>query len=135
MNDYGLFQGIQTLIQEDEFLSPRIHSLVTEPRPGMALPYSVLHIRQVEADIPSAPQYLLVTCELELFSAYHGDQEIQQLMSRLDYRLNGGTLQIHIKALNAQGVAVAKQLEHSISHSPQGGRIGKLIYQFKIRRI
>lgn len=133
MNDYGLFQALAQLVREDPILGQRITDVVTEPKPGMIAPYLEVHFEKADVDIPCLPQVALVTCELQVVSTYHGDQEIHELMSRLDFRLNGTVLPVQIAALRAQGIAVCKSLDQKTNRLPDlSKRVGKLRYQIRI---
>jgi hypothetical protein len=118
MNDFGVFKAIQEAIRSDDTLSQKISAIVTEARPG-------------KVDIPCLVQSALVNCEIDMVSAYHGDQEIHELMSRLNFRLDGASLPVQVRALSLPGHALFKAIGQSQSLD-KGSRIGKLKYQIKI---
>lgn len=131
MNDFGVFQAIKQLVEKDEFLSKKMTSVVTEARPDMMVPYMMVRFKNAQVDIPCFIQTALVGCTLEITSHYHGDQEIHDLMSRLNVCLDGACLDVHSKAINLQGKAVFK-LAGQEQSSDKGIRTGKLRYQIKI---
>jgi hypothetical protein len=131
MNDFGVFKAIQEAIRSDDTLSQKISAIVTEARPGMVAPYAVVRFAQAQVDIPCLVQSALVNCEIDMVSAYHGDQEIHELMSRLNFRLDGASLPVQVRALSLPGHALFKAIGQSQSLD-KGSRIGKLKYQIKI---
>ncbi len=131
MNDFGVFQAIQERIRSDEMLSQKVTAVTTEPRPGMQAPHMRVRFIKSEVHIPCLVQTALVSCEIDITSTYHGDQEIHDLMSRLNQSLDGAALPVNARALEMSGTAVFKQTGQSVK-SDKGMRIGTLKYQVKV---
>jgi hypothetical protein len=133
MNDFGIFKAIQDVINHQEDLSRRITTVVTEPRPGMKTPHMAVHFDKSEVDIPCFVQTAYLNCRLEIISTYHGDQEIHELMSRLNHLLDGAHVPVHIRAMDLPGLAVFKLVSQETVRTPKEGiRTGKLSYQIKV---
>jgi len=131
MNDFGVFQAIQERVLSDEMLSQKVTAVTTEPRPGMQTPHILVRFVRCEVDIPCLVQTALVSCEIDITSNYHGDQEIHDLMSRLNQSLDGAALPVYVRALGKTGTAVFKQIGQAVK-SDKGIRFGTLKYQAKI---
>jgi hypothetical protein len=131
MNDFGIFKALKDLVRADDVLSQKISAVVTELRPGNKPPFVVVTFEKSDVDIPCFVQTAHVTCSLEVTSAYHGDQEIHELLSRLNHKLDGSNLSVDVTALDAKGIAVFKLLGQEHKRAT-GSRIGTLTYQVKV---
>lgn len=134
MNDFGTFQALEQAVRQDEFLAQRIRAVVTELKPELMTPYILVVFEQAEVDLPCFIQTVLVTAEISIVSDYHGEQQIQDLLSRLDHVLEGNTFAVHVRALDLQGDALFKKLGFNIDRDKKGStRVGRLRYQIRLK--
>ena len=132
MNDFGVFQAIAQRVREDAELGQKITQVVNEPRPGLQAPYMLVRFESCSVDIPSYIQTAFVRVVLELHSTYHGDQELHQLMSRLNQQLDGAALPVQAQSLGLPGLAVFKVVEQGITRDPARGRTATITYDTKV---
>lgn len=131
MNDFGVFSVLQQALTRDEYLSEKITMVVTEKRPGLGFPFIQAKFLDLCLDIPCLVQSALLKCEIHIFSDYHGDMEIHEIMSRLNFVLDGVSWSVHVDAMNKAGKAMFK-LQGQQMHMTGGIREGVLSYQVKV---
>lgn len=132
MNDFGTFHAIELIVQNDRMLSKKVSAIVTQIRPELIPPYLMLSFDETIPDIPCFMQTVLVGCEISVHSTYSGDQELHELMSRINKLLDGGNIKVQIDSMGLLGDGVIKLVHHS-QHKDNETRIGKLKYQIKIK--
>ncbi len=131
MNDFGIFKALEGEVKRDDFLSERINEVVTELKPESSLPYLQVSFQESVVHLPCFIQTALVRMDASIVSDYHGEQQLQDLMSRFDSILDGTTLAVQIRALDLPGWATFKRVEQKIERD-KGQRIGKIRYQVRV---
>ena len=134
MNDYGLFQAINSRLKCDDFLGTKLQGLFSQNPASVAFPHAKLQICDVVTDGFRPPCKLTVDFKLTLFSQYTGFKEIHQLMSRIVEVLESAPLALKASDLFFASFASLRLCEQNIKQQKdERTREGTLEYQALIK--
>lgn len=134
MDDFGTFQAIERAILSDSQLENKITAVIIETWPGIEPPYLMVHFKKSRTNALYSIQGALVECDLTVISTYAGEQEIQELMSRIDFLLQTSPHTVQPRLLDLEGRAVFKRVNEKVEKNGSV-RKGTLSYQIKVTMI